>query len=119
LPSPVLDFMFPPEDRAAKSRRLTLSAMNAVPEWLAAQSKHEVRAMSMEPYRGRSEALAHTLRNSKEHEFSFVFTTDQPTRAKAVLGQVDIFPDEDASGTGVSPVGPMPVSGMDKPAKNK
>ncbi len=95
LRSAVLDFMLPPEELATRASWLSLTAMNAVPSWLTATRTENIGAMSMEPYRGRSEALASTLRTWKEQDFSFVFTTDQPTRAKTVLQQVDIYPSEE------------------------
>ena len=94
LRSTVLDFMLPPEELSSRDQRLTLTAMNAVPEWLQASHKHDVSAMSMEPYRGRPEAFASTLKTWQQQDFHFVFTTDQPTRAKSVLSQVDMFPSE-------------------------
>ena len=104
LRSTVLDFMLPPEHLASRDQRLTLTAMNAVPEWLKADRNSDVGAMSMEPYRGRSEALAHTLRNWKDQDFHFVFTTDQPTRAASVLSQVEIFAERPADPTDASVV---------------
>ncbi|MEA2553497.1 MAG: hypothetical protein QOJ65_1673, partial [Fimbriimonadaceae bacterium] len=95
LRSTVLDFMLPPEQVAIREKWLTMTAMNAVPEWLKPVSMHEVGAMSMDPYRGRPEALASTLKTWQGQDFNFVFTTDQPTRAKSVLSQVDIFPVEE------------------------
>jgi len=110
LRSTVLDFMLPPEELATRASWLSLTAMNAVPDWLKATSVQTIGAMSMEPYRGRSESLASTLRTWKDQEFSYIFTTDQPTRAKTVLQQVDIFPSDSE---------PLPLSADDRAAKGE
>lgn len=102
LRSTILDFMLPPEQFASHEQRLTLTAMNAVPEWLTVSRRQDVAAMSMQPYRGRPEAFSLTLKTWQQQDFQFVFTTDQPTRARSVLSQVDIFPaDSSDQGLGI------------------
>jgi len=100
LRSPANDFILPPDHLATHARTIALSAMNAFPEWLDLSRKHEINALSLEPYRGRSEALALTLRNYKKEGFSLLFTTDQPNRAKSVLGQAEIFISDEGSEEG-------------------
>ncbi|MGV3615055.1 MAG: transcription-repair coupling factor [Fimbriimonas sp.] len=94
LRSTVLDFMLSPEHLASHPKTLALSAMNAFPEWLDLRGKEEVNALSLEPYRGRAEALALTLKNYQRDGFTLVVSTDQPNRAKSVLSQAEIFPEE-------------------------
>ena len=94
LHSTALDFMLPPEHLASHALTVSMSAMNALPEWLEFSSKVEVNAISLDPYRGRPEALALTLRNYQKEGMTLVFSTDQPNRAKAVLGQAEIFATE-------------------------
>lgn len=94
LRSTVLDFMLPPEHLASHPKTLALSAMNAFPEWMNLPGKAEVNALSLEPYRGRPEALALTLRNYQKDGFTLIVSTDQPNRAKTVLSQAEIFPEE-------------------------
>jgi len=91
LRSPAADYALPAEHLSSHQHVLALSAMNALPDWLRVERSHDLQAMSLEPYRGRSEALALTLRNYREHGFTVVFTTDQPNRAKTVLNQIEIF----------------------------
>ena len=91
LHSTTLDFMLPPEHLANHPFTITMSAMNAMPEWLSIAVKTEINAISLDPYRGRSEALALTLKNYQKEGFTLVFSTDQPHRAKSVLSQADIF----------------------------
>jgi transcription-repair coupling factor (superfamily II helicase) len=115
LRSTVTDFMLPPEHLASHPKTLALSAMNAFPEWLDLPGKQEVNALSLEPYRGRPEALALTLRNYQKDGFTLIVSTDQPNRAKSVLSQAEIFPEE-GSGTAFQAVslqghpGPAPES---------
>ena len=92
LHSTVNDFMLQPEHLASPAAVWTLSAMNALPTWLKLPEAVEVDAASLEPYRGRAEALAATLDTWRKQGFTLVFCTDQPTRAKAVLAQAEIFP---------------------------
>jgi len=91
LHSTANDFMLPPEHLANHPFTISMSAMNALPEWLTFANKVEVNAISLDPYRGRSEALALTLKNYTKAGFTLVFSTDQPHRAKSVLGQTEIF----------------------------
>jgi transcription-repair coupling factor (superfamily II helicase) len=89
------DFMLPPEHLASHNLTTSMSAMNALPSWLNLPNKVEVAAASLEPYRARSEALVHTVQNWLKADFAVVFGTDQPTRAKAVLGQAEFHPLEE------------------------
>jgi transcription-repair coupling factor (superfamily II helicase) len=91
LRSPAIDFILPPEHLATHPQTLALSSMNAFPDFLDLPRKREINALSLEPYRGRSEALALTLRNYQKEGFTVVFTSDQPNRAKSVLSQAEIF----------------------------
>jgi transcription-repair coupling factor (superfamily II helicase) len=86
------DFVVPPEHFAAARRILSMSAMNALPDWLSLPQRVDLRAISLDPYRGRSEALALTLRNWAREGVVSVFATDQPHRAKSVLEGAEIFP---------------------------
>lgn len=89
------DFMLPPEHLASRDLTTTMSAMNALPDWLRPENKVAVEASSLEPYRGRAEALVHTLKNWQKSDFTVVFGTDQPTRAKSVLSQAAVHPAEE------------------------
>lgn len=102
LHSTANDFMLPPEHLASFSSTVSMSAMNALPDWLKLPSKHDVNAISLDGYRGRADALSLTLRNWRKEGVSCLFCTDQPNRAKAVLSGADIFVTEEATG-GVVP----------------
>ncbi|HJP83863.1 MAG TPA: DEAD/DEAH box helicase, partial [Fimbriimonadaceae bacterium] len=91
LHSPASDFMLPPDHLASQERTLAATSMNALPNWIRGDVAREVGAMSLEPYRGRADALALTLRNYKKDEFQLVISTDQPNRAKTVLSQAEVF----------------------------
>jgi transcription-repair coupling factor (superfamily II helicase) len=94
LHSTANDFMLPPEHMGGEHVRLAMTAIGGLPEWLASARKVEINAASMEPYRGRADALATTLKSWRDGGFHIVFCTDQPTRAKAVLAQIEVFVDD-------------------------
>lgn len=95
LHAPANDFMMSPEHMASHQRTLAITSMNAMPEWVSSKRAHDVNAMSLEPYRGRADALALTLRNYIKDQFDLVFSSDQPNRAKSVLNQAEIFVHEE------------------------
>jgi len=91
LQSPAHDFMLPPDHLSSHERTLSITGMNALPGWVQSKAAHDINAISLEPYRGRADALALTLRNYKKEGFTLVVSTDQPNRAKTVLGQAEVF----------------------------
>jgi transcription-repair coupling factor (superfamily II helicase) len=96
LHSTAHDFMLPPEHLSGHSCVIALTGMNALPDWLEAEQDVEIQASSMEPYRGRAEALAGTLKTWMDQQFTLVVCSDQPTRVKSVLSQVEVFLHEEA-----------------------
>lgn len=94
LHSTALDYMLPPEHFAGHRLTLAATGMNAVPEWLSIARRFELNAISLEPYRGRPEALALTLANYGKEGFRLIVCSDQPHRAQAVLSQAEIFVSE-------------------------
>ncbi|HRK21957.1 MAG TPA: transcription-repair coupling factor, partial [Fimbriimonadaceae bacterium] len=94
LHSTALDYMLPPEHMGNPVRVLAMTTLGEVPEWVVAPRKIDVNASSLDPYRGRADALATTLKTWRESGFHIVFCTDQPTRAKAVLSKIEIFVDD-------------------------
>lgn len=98
LKSSTSDFTLPLEHLGEGANVLSLSSMNAFPSWTSSGTDVEIEASSLEPYRGRADALAKTLETYKEQGFSVLFSTDQPSRAKAVLSQADIYPKESLEG---------------------
>ena len=90
------DFVLPPEHLASHGCLLALTGMNALPDWIEGVRSVEVQAVSMEPYRGRAEALATTLKNYLKQGFRVVMTTDQPNRARSVLSGAEIVVREGA-----------------------
>jgi transcription-repair coupling factor (superfamily II helicase) len=46
------DFMLPPEHLSTRRLTISMSAMNALPEWLRLENRQEVNAASLAPYRG-------------------------------------------------------------------
>lgn len=96
LKSYVSDYMLPPEHLSSfledgEGTTLSMSAMNALPDWLQIPTQFEMGASSLEPYRGRPEHLALTLRNWQKDDFTILFSSDQPNRARSVLSQSELF----------------------------
>jgi transcription-repair coupling factor (superfamily II helicase) len=94
LHSTANDFMLPPEHFGGAPRVLAMTSWGGLPEWMPKGRRVEVNASSLDPYRGRADALAGSLKSWREAGFHLVFCTDQPTRAKAMLGQIEIFVDD-------------------------
>jgi transcription-repair coupling factor (superfamily II helicase) len=94
LASNAYDFFCGIEHLASRDNQWILTAMNDIPSWFSVQQHFDLHGASLEPYRGRAEALTETMKNWRENGFNIVFTTDQPNRAKSVLSQIDIHPNE-------------------------
>ncbi|MDQ2986982.1 MAG: transcription-repair coupling factor [Armatimonadota bacterium] len=85
-----LHFQKPIAALAEPQRILSLTALGGKPEWLKIDENIEVGITSLAPYRGRSEALAQAIVNWRSAGLQIILTTDQPTRARQVLSQVDV-----------------------------
>jgi len=94
LQSVVGDFMFPPEHVGSKETVLAMGALGECEKWLPALTAYDLDVAAIHGYQGRPEVLAHTLQNWLKAGFSITVATDQPSRARAVLGQVQLFPSE-------------------------
>lgn len=90
LHSYVHDFVLPTDHFAEHPSVISLSAMNAMPEWLSLPVKIDIGATSLESYRGRAEALTSTLKTYLADDVDVALSTDQPSRATAVLAGIDI-----------------------------
>jgi len=97
LKSAASDFVLPAEHLASHGCLLAMTGMNALPDWIEKPREVEINAVSMEPYRGRAEVLAQTLKNYLQADFRIVMTTDQPNRAKSVLSGAEIHTLEDGA----------------------
>lgn len=89
------DFMLTVERFGLQERVVSLSAMNALPDWLKLTGQFDLNASTLEPYRGRAEALTLAMQNWKQQGLALFVSTEQPHRAKSVLAQVEVFPIED------------------------
>jgi transcription-repair coupling factor (superfamily II helicase) len=99
------DFLLPPEHLGSHLENqegpavFSFSAMNALPDWLKFPRSVEVGALSLEPYRGRAEHFAQTLKNYQTEGFQIVLSTDQPSRAATVLRNAEFPVTEDPAET--------------------
>jgi transcription-repair coupling factor (superfamily II helicase) len=91
LHSPATDFVLGAEHLASHSQTVAMSGMNSIPDWIPFQTPHEVQAISLEPYRGRAQALTQTLKNYIESGFTIVVSSDQPNRATSVMAQGEMY----------------------------
>jgi transcription-repair coupling factor (superfamily II helicase) len=85
-----MHFQLPPDRLGTPPRVIALTSLGGVPEWLRLDSTEELAIHSLAPYRGRSESLAQALVNWRSSGMQLVLTTDQPTRARQVLSQIDL-----------------------------
>lgn len=80
-----------PADRLAKNNNIiSLSAVNAMPDWADFKKKVDIDIASLAPYRGRPESLAQTIVNWQEKGVAVIIATDQPTRARSTLQNLDL-----------------------------
>ncbi|MDI9636516.1 transcription-repair coupling factor [Kamptonema cortianum] len=92
LEAMVNDFVWAPDHFSNAPNILNLTQMNAVPNWIGKCDEVEVQADSLETYRGRPQALTSAIKSWQSKSLSIALGTDQPTRSKSVLAQVEIFP---------------------------
>ncbi|MBS1706201.1 MAG: transcription-repair coupling factor [Armatimonadetes bacterium] len=95
LKATIGDYALPPEHFGNAESALALVGIGEAPDWFDPLNSVDWNVASLEPYRGRPDSLAQTLKNWISSGFSVTIGTDQPTRAKSVLSQVELFPTED------------------------
>ncbi|MBX3112164.1 MAG: transcription-repair coupling factor [Fimbriimonadaceae bacterium] len=88
------DYVVGVERFGGARRVVALSGMDGAPSWWEQDEVHEWGAQSLQPYRGQAVALTQALKNWIDEGLTVVLATDQPMRAKSVLGQVEIYPVE-------------------------
>lgn len=86
------DFVHSPHHFSDHENLLSLTAMNAVPDWIDDPVEYSIGAVSIENYRGQPQMLTQAIKNWQEQKLSISFATDQPNRTRTVLSQVEIFP---------------------------
>lgn len=94
LKSYVTDYVVNADRLGDHDRTLALNVLGGAPDWLQGTTEHDLGITSLEPYRGRSETLASTMKAWREAGYTLIFATDQPNRAKTMLGQIEIHPQE-------------------------
>ncbi|MCX7800583.1 MAG: transcription-repair coupling factor [Fimbriimonadales bacterium] len=112
------DFLLPVEKLGSHEPLLALNLLSGLPPWVGSLEAVSVEAKSLEPYAGRSEALASNLRNWLDAGFSVAMATDQPNRAQTVLHRAELpasapeSPWDDAPPRGLWLVGGNPAGGF-------
>ena len=91
LRTPASDFIVGVDRLGDQPKTIALTGMGAFPAWVGTGEEVEIQAMSLDPYRGRPDALASTIRNYLKDGVRVIFTTDQPNRARTVLSSAEIF----------------------------
>jgi transcription-repair coupling factor (superfamily II helicase) len=66
------------------------SALGSAPEWMPKANCVPLDISSLGPYRGRAEALGQAIANWAEAGIAIIAATDQPSRARHVLGDLDL-----------------------------
>lgn len=93
LKTSAFDFMKPVE-QFAEVPLVAMCSLDSLPSWLRADVDQQVEALSTVPYRGQAAYLVQSIQNWIEAGFSVAVASDQPTRAKAMLAQVELYPTE-------------------------
>ena len=94
LHSTALDFVLPFAHLGGFPHLLCMSSIDGLPEDLAASTRYEIGTASLAPFRGRPQDLGKAIQGWRGAGSTVVVCTDQPTRAKSVLANIDIFPFE-------------------------
>ncbi|MFW5697834.1 MAG: transcription-repair coupling factor, partial [Fimbriimonadaceae bacterium] len=88
------DYVLSPDHFSYAENLLALSSLNGLPDWYPKHETVAIQAVSLEGYRGRSQELANDIKSWLKEKQTVLVSTDQPNRAKTVLGQVDVYPQE-------------------------
>ncbi len=88
------DFVLPVEHFGSCPRAVALSSLDGAPGWWEQDGETVWETESLELFRGQAVALTQSLQKWIDDGLTVVLATDQPMRAKSVLGQVEIFPVE-------------------------
>ncbi len=94
LKSSANDFMLPPERMGTPKTWLALTNLVDPPAWLKATDSQDIGALTLDAYKGQATQLVQGIKSWQEQGFSVVVATDQPTRAKAMLEQVEFYPSD-------------------------
>lgn len=105
------DFLVEVERLGHVRHVLALSDAAPTPDWVEASDLFRAEARSLSAHRGRAETLGPSLKNWLHDEFAVTIATDQPTRSRAMLAQIDVFPDEPKVSSALFEVGAHLVNG--------
>lgn len=92
------DFFVSVEATDNPENLLILSSMNDLPGWITPGAVEDIGSASLEPYRGRADALTQSIKTWLEQDFTLLFCTDQPNRTKTVLSQIEVHPTTEDEG---------------------
>ncbi|MES1166882.1 MAG: DEAD/DEAH box helicase, partial [Pseudomonadota bacterium] len=92
LKASVIDFMLSPSHFGRIERTLSMEAMGGQPNWFRADLEISWNAQGLHSFRSQPAALTQALTNWLKSGVNVILATDQPMRAKSMLGQVEIFP---------------------------
>lgn len=92
LKATTLDYLQTPDHFATAPTLLSLTSMNAIPNWISESEEYEIGAAPVDNYKGQPAMLTRAIQNWVKQDLNVTFTTDQPSRTKSVLAQVEIYP---------------------------
>ncbi len=98
LAASAFDFVQSTAHFGDRDHLMCLTAMNAVPDWVGERKEFDIGAAGIDNYKGQPEALTQTIKNWRSKGLTVVFATDQPSRTRSVLAQVEIFPTPTSEG---------------------
>jgi transcription-repair coupling factor (superfamily II helicase) len=88
------DYLFSSDHLGSFATTVALSSQQTMPGWLMPEHDTDLEISSLEPYRGRVEVFVPALKRFSEENLTVVFASDQSSRAKTMLSQIDVFPQE-------------------------
>jgi len=106
LHSVVSDFIIGVEHVSQFENRLALTSLGSIPSWFGDREIVEFGVASLDSYRGRAENMAIDLKKWIADGMRIVVSTDQPSRCKAILNQIEAFPIEEFDPLGAEVIEP-------------
>jgi len=105
LHSTTYDYMLPPDRLGDHALRWAFSgfAEGARPEWLTGGIPGGPEISTLERYRGQPTELTRALADWSKDGYAIIIGSDQPSRARAMLEQIEMVPSADGPSAADSP----------------
>ncbi len=78
-------------EQFGQAERVLALTHDSCPSWVPRVNSENINAQSLAGFRAQPTLLAQAIRGWKEEDFVIGLATDQPSRAKSMLSQIEIF----------------------------